>query len=59
MDEYLTVSQVAELLQLSRKTVYRLTQQGHLPGVKVGGSWRFRLAAIDQVLESRLPVHSR
>lgn len=42
MDEYLTVSQVAELLQLSEKTVYRLVQRGKLPGFKAGGSWRFR-----------------
>lgn len=47
MEEYMTVSQVAELLQLSEKTVYRLAQRGELPGFKVGGSWRFRRRDID------------
>ena len=47
MEEYLTVPQVAELLQLSEKTVYRLAQRGKLPGFKAGGSWRFRRQDID------------
>jgi excisionase family DNA binding protein len=47
MEEYLTVPQVAELLQLSEKTVYRLAQRGELPGFKAGGSWRFRRTDID------------
>jgi len=47
MEEYMTVPQVAELLQLSEKTVYRLAQKGELPGFKAGGSWRFRRRDID------------
>lgn len=42
MEEYLTVPRVAELLQLSEKTVYRLAQRGKVPGFKARGSWRFR-----------------
>lgn len=48
MDDYLTIAQVAELLQLSEKTIYRLAQQGEIPAFKVGGSWRFRASDIDQ-----------
>ena len=47
MEHYLTVAEVAELLRLSEKTVYRLAQQGELPGFKAGGSWRFRREDID------------
>lgn len=47
MEEYLTVPDVAELLKLSEKTVYRLAQRGGLPGFKVGGSWRFCRKDID------------
>ncbi|HSR41436.1 MAG TPA: helix-turn-helix transcriptional regulator [Longimicrobiales bacterium] len=36
----LTTNQVAELLQVHPKHVYRLLKQG-LPGRKVGGEWRF------------------
>jgi len=48
MDDFLTIAQVAELLQLSDKTIYRLAQQGEIPAFKVGGSWRFRASDIDQ-----------
>lgn len=37
----LTVREVADLLRVDSKTVYRLTQRGELPGFKVAGSWRF------------------
>lgn len=44
----MTVPEVAELLKLSEKTVYRLAQRSELPGFKVGGSWRFRRGDIDK-----------
>jgi excisionase family DNA binding protein len=47
VQEYLTVADVAALLKLSEKTVYRLAQRGELPGFKAGGSWRFRRRDID------------
>ena len=47
MEEYMTVSQFADLLKLSAKTVYRLAQKGEIPCFKVGGSWRFRRRDID------------
>jgi len=37
----LTIQQVADLLKLSPKSVYRLAQKRELPCIKVGGSWRF------------------
>lgn len=47
-ENYLTLKDVAELLKLSEKTIYRLAQQGEIPAFKVGGSWRFRASDIDQ-----------
>ena len=47
MDQLLTVAQVAQRLQISEKSVYRLAQRGELPGLKVGGSWRFRADDIE------------
>ncbi len=41
MDEILTASQVADLLQIHPRTVYKLVKQGTLPGRKFGGGWRF------------------
>lgn len=43
--------QLAEYLQLSQRTVYRLLERGDLPGVKVGGQWRFRKSTVDEWLD--------
>ena len=51
MDQALTVKDVALLLQVDEKTVYRLTQKGELPGFKVAGSWRFKQADMDAWVE--------
>jgi excisionase family DNA binding protein len=38
MEEYMTGPEVAELLKLSEKTVYRLARKKDLPRFKAGGS---------------------
>lgn len=50
--EYLTVSEVKELLRVSRMTVHRMLGRGDLPGsFKVGGgstsNWRIPRSAIE------------
>jgi len=37
---YLTVAEVADMMRLSRMTVYRLVHGGELPAVRVGRSFR-------------------
>jgi excisionase family DNA binding protein len=49
-----TPRQLAEYLQLSPRTVYRLLERNELPGVRVGGQWRFRKSAVDYWLDRRL-----
>lgn len=51
MPDLLSPKQLAEYLQLSQRTVYRLLERSGLPGVKVGGQWRFRRADVDQWLD--------
>ena len=46
MQEIITPSQVAALLQVHVKTVYRLAEQGVIPGHKIGRRWRFRRKSI-------------
>ncbi|OGP18883.1 MAG: hypothetical protein A2038_15900 [Deltaproteobacteria bacterium GWA2_57_13] len=46
MEEILTADQVAGLLQVHVKTVYKFAQEGSIPGRKVGGVWRFSKEAI-------------
>jgi excisionase family DNA binding protein len=41
MDEILTAGEVAELLQIHPRTVYKLVKEGSIPGRKFGGGWRF------------------
>ena len=42
----MTVRDVAGFLSVDEKTIYRLAQQGKLPGFKVAGTWRFQLQDI-------------
>ncbi len=48
MPTFLTTKDVQDLINVDRSTVYRMAEDGRLPGVKVGRQWRFpanRLAA--------------
>jgi PTS system nitrogen regulatory IIA component len=54
MTDVLTLKQLAEHLQLSERTIYRLLGRGQLPGFKVGGSWRFRRSVVDYWLDLRM-----
>jgi PTS system nitrogen regulatory IIA component len=49
--DLLSPKQLAEYLQLSQRTIYRLLDRGDLPGVKVGGQWRFRKVTVDEWLD--------
>jgi excisionase family DNA binding protein len=47
----LTVHDVALLLNVTEKTIYRLAQRRDLPGFKVAGSWRFLESDIETWVE--------
>jgi excisionase family DNA binding protein len=40
-ENILTIREVASLLKINDKTVYKLVAASKIPGMKVGGSWRF------------------
>jgi excisionase family DNA binding protein len=42
----ITFRDIAAFLAVDEKTIYRLAQQGKLPGFKVAGTWRFQLQDI-------------
>lgn len=54
MPDLFTPKQLAEYLQLSPRTVYRMLERNELPGVRVGGQWRFRKSEVDYWLDRRL-----
>lgn len=51
MPDLLSPKQLAEYLQLSQRTIYRLLERGDVPAIKVGGQWRFRKSAVDEWLD--------
>jgi PTS system nitrogen regulatory IIA component len=50
INNILTTKELAKYLKLNEKTVIKMAQNGHLPGVKIGNQWRFHLKAIDNYL---------
>ncbi len=48
--QMLTPLEVADLLRVSRDTVYRLAAQGELPGRKVARVWRFPREDVDRYM---------
>ena len=48
----LTVSELAEHLNVHRITIYRLLKTGSLPGFKIGRVWRFDLDEITSWMAS-------
>ena len=55
-DEILTLREVAEYLKIGERTVYRLVQDGRVPGFKVGGAWRFHRAHLDKWIAEQTAV---
>ena len=51
MENILTIREVADLLKINEKTVYKLAADAKIPGFKVGGSWRFDHATITKWIE--------
>lgn len=51
MDELWDVKTAASRLGLSTRTVYQLARDGRIPGIRVGGRWRFQQSDLDRWLE--------
>ena len=49
-DSVMTIEDLAAYLKLSKSTLYKLCQDGKVPGQKVGRHWRFHKAVIDRWL---------
>ena len=53
MPEVMTVPELAERLNVSAITIYRLLKAGQLPAFRVGSDWRFSADAIAQWMKER------
>ena len=47
----LGIDGLSKYLDVSRSTLYKLAQEGKLPGNKVGKRWRFRKETVDKWLD--------
>jgi excisionase family DNA binding protein len=46
----LTIDELSGYLKIPKSTLYKLAQEGRLPGQKVGRQWRFHRRAVDDWL---------
>jgi excisionase family DNA binding protein len=51
---FLTVAEVADMMRVSRMTVYRLVHAGELPAIRFGRSFRVPESAVMAVLDSHV-----
>ncbi|QOJ16813.1 MAG: helix-turn-helix domain-containing protein [Phycisphaeraceae bacterium] len=52
----MTIDDLAAHLQVSKSSLYKLAQDGKVPGQKVGKHWRFRRQTIDNWLSQDRPA---
>lgn len=52
-EEVMTLEELALYLKLPKSTVYKLVQDGRIPGQKLGKQWRFGKQAIDLWLHNQ------
>ncbi|MCD4549967.1 MULTISPECIES: helix-turn-helix domain-containing protein [unclassified Schaalia] len=50
----MTVSEVADVMRVSRMTVYRLIHSGEMPAIRVGKSFRVPEVVVNQLLHAGL-----
>jgi excisionase family DNA binding protein len=53
MEEIMTPSEVAALLKIHLKTVYKLAERGVIPGNRIGRSWRFSRSDVMELVSSK------
>jgi excisionase family DNA binding protein len=53
MEEIMTPSEVAAMLKIHLKTVYKLAEKGVIPGNRIGRSWRFSRSDVLELVSSK------
>jgi len=51
---FMSIKDVAGYLKIKEQTVYRLVQQGKIPGLKLGGQWKVKKAHLDRMFDEIL-----
>ena len=55
---FMTVTEVADIMRVSKMTVYRLIHSGEMPAIRVGKSFRVPEAAVAQTIQAGMADHS-
>jgi len=58
-DIVMTITELSAYLKISKSTLYKLAQEGKVPGQKVGRHWRFHREVIDEWLGKASPAAPR
>ena len=56
---FLTVAEVADMMRVSRMTVYRLVHSGDLPAIRFGRSFRVPESAVQRAMSNHVADVSR
>lgn len=51
-ERFLTPTEAADRLRVSKMTVYRLIHAGHLPAVQIGKAFRIRVSDLEAYLDA-------
>lgn len=54
LDKFYTLNEVADILRVSRRTIYRYIKMGKLKAVKVHGQWRVSSEEIKRIKKEGL-----
>jgi len=49
IDEILDLKEAARYLNIKERTLYRLANEGEIPGKKIGGQWRFSKRCLEEL----------
>jgi len=52
--QIMTIQDTADYLGLHMITIYRLLKKREIPGVKIGGQWRFKRDVLESWLDRRM-----
>ena len=51
--DVVTLREAAQYLNCHASTLYRMVNEGDIPGFRLGGSWRFRRSELDEWIASQ------
>jgi excisionase family DNA binding protein len=52
-DEIMDIKTAAKYLHVKERTLYSLVKNQKVPGIKIGGQWRFKKKQLDAMFEQK------